>query len=155
MLLSLPDGLLSGERFDEFASSAKAALVHMIEHGEVPEFVGAAMTREEALAYLEEWLARNQGTLAEGGIDFLTSLARRLVVGDEPEQPIEEFEAALGSFTDEQLVALNEAEADQVEALKRDVIDRRRAMVADLLETGKQLLRGAIASGLHAAVGAA
>ena len=153
MPFTLPEGILSGDEFDGFTDATKAALTHMIDHGEVPEFVGAPMTRKEAMTFLDEWLGRNQGTLVEGGVDYLAALVRRLVVSDEPEQPIEEFEAALASFTDEQLVAMTEADAAEMEALKRDVIDRRRAMVADLLDVGKTLLRGAIATGLHAAMG--
>ncbi len=152
-MFSLPAGFLSGDKFDEFVRLSKDALVHMIEHGEVPEFVGSPMKAPEALAYLESWLDRNKITLVEGGADFLAALARRLVVSDEPEQPIEEFEASLALLTDEQLVALNEREADEIEALKVDVIDRRRAMLADILDTGKQLLRGAVATGLHAVMG--
>jgi len=82
-------------------------------------------------------------------VDFLAGLVRKIAIGEE-EQPIEEFDAALAALTDEQLVAMNELEADAVEALKKDVIDRRRALVADILATGKELLRGAIATGLHA-----
>ena len=154
MSFKLPDGILTGAQFDGFTEASKAALVHMVENGEVPEFVGRPMEADEAVTYLEGWLDRNKATLIEGGVDFLAALARRLVVSDEPDEPIEEFEAALASFSDEQLVAMTEAGAAEVEALKRDVIDRRRAMLADLLDVGKVLLRGAIASGLHAIVGA-
>lgn len=145
----LPEGLLSGEKFDEFGKLAKAALVHMIEKGETPAFVGKPMTAEEAVTYLRTWLDDNKVTLAEGGLDFLTALAKQIAVGDE-EQPIEEFEAGLRSMTDEQLVVLSEMEAAEVERLKRDVIDRRRALLASLLETGRELLRGAVATGLNA-----
>lgn len=155
MSFTLPEGILSGDQFDALTGASKAALIHMVEHGEVPEFVGRPMKAEEAVTYLEGWLDRNKATLVEGGVDYLAALARRLVVSDEPEQPIEEFEAALVSFTDEQLVAMTEADAAEAEAFRRDVIDRRRAMLADLLEVGKVLLRGAIASGLHAAMDAA
>lgn len=153
MTFKLPEGILSGDQFDGLTMASKTALVHMIEHGEVPGFIGKAMTAEEAVTYLEGWLDRNKVTLLEGGVDYLAALVRRIAISDEPEQPIEEFEAALASFTDEQLVAMTEADADEAEALRRDVIDRRRAMLADLLEVGKVLLRGAIASGLHAAMG--
>lgn len=155
MAFTLPPGLITPDKYDEFADLSKAALLHMIEQGEVPEFAGEPMTKDAAVAYLEGWLDRNKGTLVEGGVDYLAALARKIVVGDEPDEPIEEFEASLASFTPEQLTAMTEAEAAEVEAMKRDVIDRRRELLADLLETGKQLLRGAISSGLHAMVGAA
>lgn len=147
--MNLPTGLLTEERFDDLVKISKEALLHMISHGEVPAFVGEPMTPDQAERYLLDWLDRNKETLAEGGLDFLAALAKKIAVGDD-EQPIEEFEAALASLTDEQLVALNAVEADRVEAMRKDVIDRRRALVADILETGKELLRGAIATGLHA-----
>lgn len=152
MAFKLPEGLLSGDTFDGFVEAAKAALRHVVEQGEVPEFLGEPMSGDDALNYLEGWLDRNKGTLVEGGVDYLSALARRLVIAEEPEQTIEEFEASLASFTDEQLVAMTEADAAEVEACKIDVIDRRRALLADLLETGKTLLRGAVATGLRAAL---
>jgi len=149
MPFELPEGLLTAEKFDNFTTLTKGALAHLMETGEVPAFLGEPMSSHQAMTYLEEWLARNQVTLAEGGVDFLAGLVRKIAIGEE-EQPIEEFDAALAALTDEQLVAMNELEADAVEALKKDVIDRRRALVADILATGKELLRGAIATGLHA-----
>lgn len=149
MPLELPAGILTDEKLDELRDVSRSALLHMIENGEVPAFVGEPMTGDQAVDYLKAWLDRNKLTLAEGGFDFLAALARKIAVGEE-EQPIEEFDAALASFTDEQLVKMNELEADAVEALKRDVIDRRRELLADILATGKELLRGAIATGLHA-----
>lgn len=154
MAIELPAGLLTAEKWDGFVEATRAALVHMVEQGEVPEFVGEPMTGDQALEYLEGWLDRNKSTLVEGSVDFLGALGRRLAVGDGPDEPIEEFESKLVSMTDEQLVELNKAEANEIEALKKDVVDRRRQLVADLLETGKQLLRGAVSSGLHAAMGA-
>lgn len=150
MSIELPTGFLDAERWDGLVALSKGALVHMIENGETPEFIGEPMTAEQAVSYLEEFLDRNKATLAEAGVDFLAGLARKIAVADGPDEPIEEFEARLGALTDEQLAVLNEAEADAVTALKADVIDRRRKLVADLLETGKTLLRGAIATGLNA-----
>ncbi|MCP4869279.1 MAG: hypothetical protein GY898_11235 [Proteobacteria bacterium] len=149
MPLELPAGILTEERFDGLKHVSKAALLHMVEKGEVPAFIGKSMTAEQAVEYLKAWLDRNKLTLAEGGFDFLAALARKIAVGEE-EEPIEEFEAALASLTDEQIVALNKLEAKAVTALKKDVIDRRRELLADILATGKELLRGAIATGLHA-----
>lgn len=146
---TLPAGIITEERFDALKHVSRAALVHMIETGEVPAFVGKPMTAEKAAEHLLAWLDRNKVTLAEGSFDYLAALARKIAVGDE-EEPIEEFEAALASLSDEQIVALNALEADAVEALKKDVIDRRRELLADILATGKELLRGAIATGLHA-----
>lgn len=148
--MELPTGFLTEERFDGLVTLSKGALNHMMDHGEVPSFIGRPMNRADAVAYLEGWLDRNRSTLTEAGIDFLASFARKIAVGDEPEQPIEEFEASLGALTDEQLTVLNAAEASRVEAAKLDVIDRRRELVADALEVGKELLRGAIATGLRA-----
>lgn len=147
-------GIISEESWDGFVSLSRAALLHMVEHGEVPEFVGEPMTTDQAVAFLEDWLQENKLTLIEGGFDFLAGLARSIAIGDEPEQPIEEFEDAIKSLTDEQLTAISEGEADQIEAAKVDVIDRRREMVASLLATGRVLLRGALASALYAALGA-
>jgi hypothetical protein len=149
MPLEVLGGILTEERFDALADVSRAALLHMIERGEVPAFVGKPMTAEKAEEYLRSWLGRNKVTLMEGGFDYLAGLARKIAVGDE-EQPIEEFEASLASLTDDQIVAMNALEADRVAEMKRDVIDRRRELLADLLAVGRELLRGAVATGLHA-----
>lgn len=153
--MEFPAGIINGDNWDRLVAYAKGALTHMLSSGEVPAEVGEPITPEQALSDLEGFLDRNKVTLFEGGYDFLASLARRLVVRDEPDEPLSEFEAKLTSLTDEQLTAMAEAEADNVEALKADVIDRRRQLLADVLETGQILLRGAFSSGLHALLGLA
>ena len=153
MSINLPEGFLDAARWAELGELSEAALRHMILGGEIVELEGSALTTDQAVDALREFLARNEPALRRSGEDFLGDLARRLVQGDEPDVPLEEFEAKLGSLTDEQLVAVNAGEADEVEAMKREVIDQRRALVADALATGKQLLRGAVASGLLALLG--
>lgn len=150
--LVLPGGVITEETWAEFSAIANGALGHMIDGGETPAFLGTAMSKDDALGYLTGWLDKHKSTLVEGGVDFLRALVNRFALVDEPEQSIEEFEAGLVSLTAEQLTVLSERLADEAEALKKDVVDRRRALVADALELGNVLLRGALATGVQAAL---
>ena len=154
MPIELPAGVITEENWAAFVGVTKSALSHMIAEGEVPAFLGEPMTEEEAVGYLETWLEAHKLTLAEASVDFLASLVKRYAVGDEPDETADEFEASLASLSLEQLTAISEAEAGTVASLKADVIDRRRQLVADGLEVGKTLLRGAVATGLHSLIAA-
>lgn len=150
--VALPGGVITDETWDEFSAIATGALGHMVDGGETPAFLGTPMSKEEAVDHLTDWLDKHKSTLVEGGVGFLRAIVNRFALVDEPQQSIEEFEAALLSLTDEQLTVLSEQLADEAEALKKSVVDRRREMVADLLETANVLLRGALGTGVQAAL---
>lgn len=150
--IALPGGVITDETWEEFTNIATGALGHMVDGGETPAFLGTAMSKDEAIDHLKGWLDKHKGTLVEGGVDFLKAIVNRFALVDEPQQSIEEFEAGLVSMTDEQLTALSEQAADRAEFLKKDVIDRRREMIADAMTLANVLIRGALASGVQAAV---
>jgi hypothetical protein len=150
--VALPGGVINEETWDAFADITTAALGYMVEGGEIPAFLGQPMTKDEAINHLKGWLQIHKDTLVEGGVEFLRSLVNGFALVDEPQQSIEEFEAGLASLSAEQLVVLSEQLADRAETLKQDVVDRRRLLVADGLALGNVLLRGALATGLTAAL---
>ncbi len=145
-------GVITEATWDSFEAVAIGALGHMIDGGEEPVVFGDAVSKDEAVELTKAWLDTHKATLVGGGVDFARSLVNRLALVDEPTQSDEEFEAALVSLTTDQLVTLAEMLGDRAEALKRDVIDRRRVMVGEALELGNTLLRGALATGLQAAI---
>jgi len=151
--VALPGGVINEETWDAFADITTAALAYMVDGGEIPAFLGQPMTKDQAINHLKGWLQIHKETLVEGGVEFLRSLVNGFALVDEPQQSIEEFEAGLVSLTTEQLVVLAEQLADRAEALKQDVVDRRRELVADALAVGGVLLRGALSTGLTAALG--
>jgi hypothetical protein len=145
-------GVITDATWESFEAVAIGALGHMIDGGEEPVLFGDAVSKDEAAELTKAWLDTHKATLVGGGVDFARSLVNRLALVDEPTQSDEEFEAGLVSLTTEQLVILAERLADRAEVLKQDVIDRRRVMVGEALELGNTLLRGALATGLQAAM---
>lgn len=149
---ALAGGVITDANWDEFGAIVVGAINHMIDGGEPGEIFGAVASKEAAAEMTKAWLEEHRGALVEGGVEFLTALVAQVALTEQPTQSAAEFEASLESMTDEQLTQLSELNAAQATALRKDVVDRRRALFASLIDLGGSLLRGAVATGLQAAI---
>ena len=75
MPINLPEGFLDAARWAELGELSEAALRHMIEGGEVLELEGSALTTDQAVDALREFLGRKG---AKQGITCLGCEARHV-----------------------------------------------------------------------------
>lgn len=138
------------EMLDEMQALSRTVLAHGLVEGEVHPILGEPIDIDAAQAMLEQFWLDNQAELSGATVDFLFAFVRSYAF---PETPIEEFTAALGDLTPEQLVEVAEADAVSVEVARDRLILGRQKVLDEFKAISMIIVKGAIASAMAAALG--